>query len=136
MQIGTQIVNTLITWRLVEMIQTEDAPFEVLKRFREYLEDNSRVDYVIPHYETGKFTDVKNDTLKGRILAEINEAVQCHWCLSIWVGCFVAVATGENILCGFAYSAGSLLINHFHNEKWETWVQQLANSKLREFEHG
>ena len=100
------ILNILATWRLMILIKEEDAPFDILKRFRESIEHNliygDRYFSKVPHSRLWE--------LEGRILNEIYEALQCDWCLSIWCGLFVAIATRQNIVYALAYSAGALFL--------------------------
>lgn len=89
------LLNSLAVWRLLYLIQEEDAPFEAMKKFR---------DHVVIKWNY-------SDGLSQKIYAEIGKAIECKWCLSVWLGFFVALATKENILYGFAYSAMALFIS-------------------------
>lgn len=92
----------------MELLSDESAPFDTLKNFREYVELNQYV----PSQAIGliPFFDV-NDTIKGRILHEVYEALNCKWCLSLWCGLFVALCTRQNLIYAFAYSAGALFLS-------------------------
>lgn len=90
------LLNMLATWRLTRLLMQERAPYAVLDRVREYVEDKR-------HEGKAGMQDTKN------IWYEVSEALQCPFCLSIWVGLALAIATRQNVLYGFAYSAGSLM---------------------------
>lgn len=102
------LLNILATWRLMELLSDEDAPFDVLVKFRAYVDDNQYE----PSQTIGKIPIFAvNDTIKGRILHEIYEALNCSWCLSIWCGLFVALCTRQNLIYTLAYSAGALFLS-------------------------
>lgn len=95
------LLNMLATWRLTRLLMEERAPYAVLDRVREYVEDKRSQGKV--GVEGVGLQDTKN------IWYEVSEALQCPFCLSIWVGIALAIVTRQNVLWGFAYSAGSLL---------------------------
>lgn len=112
------ILNILATWRIMELIQTEDAPFDILVIFRDYLHFN--------YYRHNR----QPITIKDKILNELYEAIECKWCLSVWIGFLVALFTGENILLGFAYSAGALFVSWLADSGLQTWLNQVTDGIL------
>jgi hypothetical protein len=95
----------------MELLRDENAPFDVLVKFRDYVDNNRHFEFILPDYQTGKKQAPVNDTIKGRILHEVYEALNCKWCLSIWCGLFVALCTRQNLIYTFAYSAGALFLS-------------------------
>lgn len=93
------LLNILTVWRISEMLYDEEGPYDSLKRFRDYVKLNKA---------TGGGKNAKQSGY-GRLLHEIDEALDCMWCRTVWIGFFVAKATGQPLLYGFAYSAGALL---------------------------
>lgn len=100
------ILNIMATWRLMELLRDEDAPFDVLERFR------MQVRYDSNHSQNKLVKSVSN---------EIQEILNCDWCLSIWCGLFVAICTKQNLVFALAYSAGALFMGAIRNERWENW---------------
>lgn len=82
------LLNILSTWRITRILMEETGPYDVFKTLR----DKALIEALAQH----------------RHWIEIHEALQCKFCLSVWVGMMIAIATGQNILWGFAYSAGAL----------------------------
>lgn len=94
-------MNILATWRITRLLMEERAPYAVLDRVREYVE-NKRSESKVGIEGVG-LRDTKN------IWYELSEALQCQFCLSVWVGIALAIVTRQNVLYGFAYSAASLM---------------------------
>ena len=109
------LLNILATWRLMELIRDEDAPYDALKRFREYVRVN-RATY---------YADAPNVTRLERFYEEVGQVLECDWCLSIWCGLFVVVTTKENIVYTLAYSAGALFLTQFRAINWERFFKNI-----------
>ncbi len=66
---------SLATWRVSSVITSEEGPFNVFKRFREWLG--------IKHHDDGTVSNVPT-----KVFAKL---FCCLWCLSIWVAPVVYV---------------------------------------------
>lgn len=108
-------LNIMATWRLMELLRDEDAPYDVLKNVRLYIQSNA--------------ASYANITSFERFLYEVGSALRCNWCLSIWCGLFVALATRQNIVYALAYSAGALFITQFREadplDTWQRWIREM-----------
>lgn len=85
------LLGAMATWRITELLFDEAAPFELAEKMR-----------------TAIYRRIKVHI----IFKEMHKALQCPWCLSIWVGWLVAILQGDKRwwLTGFGYSAAALLI--------------------------
>lgn len=105
------ILNMLATWRITRLLSVdygERGPFAILDRMREYVSKHAKGDVyksVVPSYETGNVKEF----IPTNVWMEVWDALLCQFCLSIWVGIALAIVTRQNVLYGFAYSAGSLM---------------------------
>lgn len=99
----THLLNILATWRLMEFIHDEDAPYDAMRRFRQYVNTHRANHPQATRYES--------------FLDELSQAIGCKWCLSVWCGWFVALTTGNGLLTGLAYSAGAILIDQVRSLK-------------------
>lgn len=91
----TDIVLALVTWRLSHLLAHERAPFAMLTKFRRAI---------------GIRYDANSNIYASSELAEL---FLCVWCLSIWIGWFIALAhyrSWDFIIYGLAYSAISCLL--------------------------
>ena len=71
------VILSLACWRISAFISYEDAPFDLMLKFREWIG--------IKHDIDGLPFSVE-DTQGGRFVFEIAEMVSCVWCLSFWIG--------------------------------------------------
>lgn len=87
-------VLVIIVWRLTHLISAEDGPFDLIFKLRK-LAGNSFF---------GKLMD-------------------CFYCLSIWIGFFVAIyqtrAAEEVIILTLYYSGAALIIEKLTNKNFE-----------------
>lgn len=91
----TDLILALITWRISHLLVHERAPFALLTRFRRAI---------------GIKANGYNELEASNELAEL---FLCVWCLSIWVGCFVAFVhyrTWDFVVYGLFYSAVSCVV--------------------------
>lgn len=100
-------LNILATWRLSRLLMQERGPYAILDKTREYISDKR---YEAVQEATNNSRGFGAISVEGSsIWYELSEMVSCEWCLSIWIGFAVAIVTRQNILYGFAYSAGALM---------------------------
>lgn len=91
----TDVILALTTWRIAHILVHEPAPFELLSRFR--------------HRIGVRFGSVGQPISSG----ELSKLFLCVWCLSIWIGWFIALAhyrSWDFIVYGLAYSAVACLL--------------------------
>jgi len=85
-------VEILATWRLCRLLMREDCPYEICVKFRDWI---------------GISYNERNEPLASNEFAQL---FLCIYCLSVWVGFFMAKG---NIKRGLAISAGAIIV-----EKW------------------
>jgi len=91
------LIATLATWRLSSLLVNEDGPGKLLRRIRDWA----------GAYELGD--DDEPITSLGKLFA-------CIWCMSVWVGAFlalVAITPFWIVLIPFALSAAAIAIDRW-----------------------
>lgn len=91
----TDILLALATWRITHLLVSEDAPYSLAARFRNYI---------------GIRYDINSKRVADNELAKL---FMCVWCLSIWAGWALALTVRPRsmfVARGFAYSAVSIVI--------------------------
>lgn len=91
----TDILFALATWRITHLLVSEDAPYSLAARFRNYI---------------GIRYDMNSKRVAGNELAKL---FMCVWCLSVWVGWVLALLVRPRSIFlarGLAYSAVSIVI--------------------------
>lgn len=86
------LLNIMATWRLYRLLSSqhnERGPYAILEQLR---------------------THAQIQTLQGSdFWYEVNEAIECKYCLTIWCGLVIATISQNSFIHGLAYSAGALL---------------------------
>jgi hypothetical protein len=97
------IILSLAAWRIANLIadDSEDGPFDILHKIRYFLG--------IRYDERGRMLSVDEPP----IYRELGRAVSCMWCLSLWIGLFVALVPHQYrmVFLPFSLSAAALIIN-------------------------
>lgn len=91
------LIDLLAVWRLTRLLYKESGPYDVLGRFR---------DWAGVRYDSYSNPYGKN---------ELSKALICVYCLSVWVGLFIAVVRRKSPVHALAYSAGTILIERWLN---------------------
>ena len=88
------MLGILATWRLTALLVTEEGPFDLLGKFRDWI--GVRYDESSHCYGTNVIAD----------------SLCCFWCASVWAGAIIALLQGGGIrrliLRALAYSAGAI----------------------------
>lgn len=100
----TLIIAILATWRLSAMLSYEAGPFNVFIEIRELAG--------IIHDDFGQ-----KNIVPPTFWAEL---LDCVWCLSVWIGAFVAVLVWLNpvlvwLFLPFALSAGAIIVEKINH---------------------
>lgn len=101
------ILAILATWRLTEILISENAPFDIALKAREIAEREG----VKVVYDYNGNHKIAQRIAKNKWYFELYKALSCRYCMSVQVGIAIAIVTRVNPLWGFAYSAGSLLFD-------------------------
>lgn len=98
-------IGGIATWRLTEILLDEDAPFEMAKKLRLWAATNG----------------------DKALIMELHKALSCPWCLSVWLGWFVAILQKDKgwFITGFAYSAIAIFLVMFR-KGLNQWLVQSA----------
>lgn len=89
------ILLALATWRISHLLVSEDAPYSLAARFRNYI---------------GIRYDINSKRIATNELARL---FMCVWCLSVWIGWLLALLHENKrtfAVRGLAYSAVSCLL--------------------------
>ena len=86
------IVLSLATWRISNLLMFEEAPFNILGRFRNLIG-------VKETYDDSKLWE-----------GFISGLFSCMYCFSMWVGLILAISIYNNFILGFGLSASAVLI--------------------------
>ncbi len=86
-------VMVIVVWRLTHLISTEDGPFDLIIKIRKLM----------------------GSSIIGKLM-------DCFYCLSIWIGFFIALYASENlaeiIILTFYYSGASILLEKITNKNF------------------
>lgn len=86
-------VIVIVVWRLTHLISSEDGPFDVIIRLRKLM----------------------GNSFFGKLM-------DCFYCLSIWVGFFIALYIGssleEILILTIYYSGASLILEKLTNKNF------------------
>lgn len=87
------VTGILATWRLTSLLHSEDGPFEIFARFRDW---------------AGIKYDEQSQPVSEN---QLGKMIACVWCLSIWTGLAITVLQGNwSVVRILAYSAGAIWI--------------------------
>ncbi len=87
------LIGILATWRLTSLLHSEEGPFEVFARLRDW---------------AGVKYDEQSQPVSEK---QIGKALACFWCCSIWGALAIAVIQGEwSLGRALACSAGAIFI--------------------------
>jgi hypothetical protein len=86
-------VIVIVVWRITHLISSEDGPFDMIIRLRKLM----------------------GNSFLGKLM-------DCFYCLSIWVGFFIALYAGstleEILILTLYYSGASLILEKFTNKNF------------------
>lgn len=87
------LIGILATWRLTSLLHSEEGPFELFARFRDW---------------AGVKYDEQSRPVSG---SQIGKMLSCFWCCSIWSALAIMFFQGKgSFVKVLAYSAGAILI--------------------------
>ena len=118
-QLITILLISVANWRISNMIQREDGPFDIFVRFREFIgltrvEDLPLNEQLL--YPNNEFVH------NGNFFAKL---VECIWCLSVWVGFAISLYLGiTNIIEASLvpiYALASSALTILISTKFEKW---------------
>lgn len=102
----THLLNILATWRLTELLVEERGFYAIFDKVREYAVNQGYKDLKTAANNAGYGAHTEP---YSNLWLEISKMLECRYCTSVTVGIALAIVTRQNVLWGFAYSAGSLL---------------------------
>lgn len=79
------IISTVAVWRLCNLLQYEEGPFEIFTKFRDRIGLTKVSD--LPLNEQLLYSD-KEFIHDGNFFAKL---VECIWCLSIWISFCISI---------------------------------------------
>lgn len=111
------LLNMLATWRLTELLVEERGFYAIFDKVREYAANRA----VIPHiqYDTEGVARSAIYESKRGAWYEVSQMLSCRYCTSVTVGLALAIATRQNVLWGFSYSAASLMFGRLFERMQE-----------------
>lgn len=90
------LIGILATWRLTSLLHSEEGPFEIFARFRDW---------------AGVRYDEESNPVSEK---QIGKMLCCFWCTSIWSGLIVTILQVDiSLIKTLGYSAGAILIDRF-----------------------
>lgn len=100
------LLNMLATWRLTELLVEERGFYAIFDKVREYANNREYADLKEAANNSGYKAQMP---MNSDLWHEVSQMLSCRYCTSVTVGIALAIVTRQNVLYGFAYSAGALM---------------------------